>query len=109
MTKRKENLTKSKEVKATEKEVHQSFTAFTNFIKKNQLFLVTLLVMVLFGASILLASNVFVRATDTSQATESATIINFDQATIDKIKELQQFSGQVPPISESGRVNPFSD
>lgn len=74
-------------------------------------FHITLFVLVVFGGLavvVFMLNNVIVRSTDTSDYVPETPSANFDQATIDRIEELQtrdQMNDSL--ILPPGRTNPF--
>lgn len=85
--------------------IRKSFAAFL------RRFHVTLFVLIVFGGLavvVFMLNGVIVRSTDTSDYTPATPNVNFDQATIDRIEELQtrdqtDSTFVLPP----GRTNPF--
>lgn len=78
-----------------------------SFLKKNQLFLTSLVFMILLAVLVIAMSNLFDYAT-TADDVANEIAINFDQKTIDQIKELSKFDDQAAPNLPSNiRINPF--
>ncbi len=96
--------------KQVERETSQSLKRLFGWLNRHQGIIITLVLMTILAVIIMLMSNIFNHANDTSGDLELDTNIQFDQKTIDKIVELDKVDGQIPVVdSSSGRINPFSD
>lgn len=94
----------------SEREAKQSLRKLAGLLKKRQAIIITIILMTGLGAIIILMSNIFDHANDTSGDLDLDTNVTFDQKTIEQIIELDKVNDQVPAIDNSGgRINPFSD
>lgn len=62
------------------------------------------------GTAVVMLNNTLQKSSDTSGYTSNLDITSFDQATIDRIKQLhtsKEFTGEV--TLPSGRINPFAE
>lgn len=92
-----------------EKEVSQKSKKTLEFLKNNQIFIATLLIMVFLAGLTLFLSWLFSYANDTSGEIENNISINFDKKTIEQIKELNKFDEKAVNSGEGdGRINPFA-
>lgn len=105
-TEAKLNSTK-KSKKNDEKEVVKKPKNFLKFIKKNQFFFAIVLLALLLAILVVTMFSMFNHATDSSQGLEAENKITFDEATIEKIKELDKFNYQAQIDLGQGRTNPF--
>lgn len=100
---------KAKPKKDAKKGQPKNSVDLLSVLRKNQLFIASLTVMLLLGALILFMFSLYNHANDSSGEVESDTNISFDQKTIDQIKELNNFNDKVAPTLPSGsRIDPFA-
>lgn len=93
---------------SVEKEVIDRKLSFLNFLKRQHFLIIILVILALLGVVILIMANLFQSANDTSSFSESSTVINFDQKTIDNIRNINKTSQNSINFSGSGRTNPFT-
>lgn len=99
--------TKTDEV--VEKEVTKQSERLIAIFKRFQFLVALLILIVSLGLVILVMSNLFSSANDTSTFSESSRAIIFDQKTIDQIREIEKNSQQPANLPSSGRINPFAN
>lgn len=91
------------------KDLHASKKPFLAFLKRYHLVIFVVIVVLLLSVAILLLNGIVSIASGTDAPVQS-TSSNFDQATIDRIKELKTSDQPSEPLDLSkGRINPFSE
>ena len=82
----------------------------SRFFEKHHPVIFISILTLLLGAAIYSLDQVLVASSDTSDMTNSSTVSDFDQKTIDKIKQLHISSdGGEQLIFPSERANPFAE
>lgn len=87
-------------------------TIFGPIVRSFQRYSLTIFIVVLTGsltAAVLILNTIVQQSADTSGYTSTTSVTSFDQATIDRIKQLHSSSTQTKITLPPGRINPFAE
>lgn len=91
------------------KDLRSSKKPFLAFLKRYHLVIFVVVIVLLLSVAVLLLNGIVGIASGIDSPTQNGNS-NFDQATIDRIKELKTSDQPSEPLDLSeGRINPFSE
>lgn len=92
------------------KDIGKSKQLLIDFVKRYHLVVFIVVVVLLLSVAVLLLNGIVGKASGDDVTTPGGTSSNFDQATIDRIKQLKTSNQPSEPLDLSkGRINPFSE